>query len=271
MTDTVLEGFVKYASEMGMSEQEIASFVGENFAGGSMEKSAADNVDSFYDSFFGELGMQKTDEGMIYADSFIKSAMAVGLQPEDAVALTLEHMREKTAQENPYIAMLRNAQPEIQKQAELDPLTMALLGGAGGAGIGALAGGKKNRGKGALIGGLGGAALGGGGTALLKALMGNGQGVASTDPSGASEIWDQFDAENEGISQLGELENALAATNEPGERAVLKKQMDVLKTKLAPVLAQMAAAKSRSDAGSNAYSANMASGGAAGWPSQASE
>lgn len=182
MIDQLVNDFVKYARQQNVADEDIANYLSTELGIGnekSAEEKQASAVDSFYSDFFNSIGVEKTDESMIYADSFIKSAMANGLDEQTAIQVTAQWMVEKTAQEHPYVDMLRQARPALQKEA-IDwssPGVLAALGGLGGAGVGALTAPKETKGKKregmdnpllrALAFGAGGAGLGAGAGMLM--------------------------------------------------------------------------------------------------------
>lgn len=110
--------FVKRASAAGLSNEQIKTFVLENFNNTPTAKTASDNLDEFYTNFFSQVGLEKNASSVAYLDEFVKHATDNGATVEQAIDLAKYALAQyapkinKQAQE----AMLQN--PKVQAQLE---------------------------------------------------------------------------------------------------------------------------------------------------------
>lgn len=114
----ILEEFQTRAKTAGLSDEQIQSFVAENLQPNI--KVAEETLDTALDQFLGEVGVEKTAENKAYVEGFMNSAMASGMEPEEAVTITKQALA---------LIFPDAAVTVKQASATLDPETASYLGG----------------------------------------------------------------------------------------------------------------------------------------------
>ena len=80
----ILNEFQKRASEAGLTQEQIATFVGQTFI---TEKTAEQKLDDLYTLIHTEAGVEKSAASIEYIDGFIRQAAESGVAMEEAVKL----------------------------------------------------------------------------------------------------------------------------------------------------------------------------------------
>ncbi len=102
---TLIEEFQKRASDAGLTEEQLATFVQENEL---TTKLAEPTLDDLYTALLAEAGVEKTAASVAYVEGFLKQACDSGVPGAEAVELT------KAAVSSVFPGM----EPPVEKQAE---------------------------------------------------------------------------------------------------------------------------------------------------------